>query len=416
VSERNNWETFRPWPVYMMAAVVPISLAATSVSKLLVFLFGLVSAAGLVGAGQRLPQLRQLRTPAVILLMLAALAFSLVYTTGPLLQALNDFGKYGKLLVIPLVLVLVRTRREAMIGLVVYGAAQFLVVLTSYLLSMGLELPWVMKDASQRLSIGTVYSSYIDQSIMTAGLAALCWNLRNRWPGRAGPAAAIAVAVLCAVNVLFFLPGRSGHAALLVAMALALYWAIPRHGKWVALVVPAALLAAAMALSPQFSQRTYAIVTQSQAYLDGDRSPWSSAGTRLNYWYRALQAIEERPLLGSGVGSWNTEYRRLEGAQLNPHLKELRNPHQEYLMWGVQLGLVGIALLLAFFVQLARDAKRLDAVTRQAAYSMAAMLAVVCLFNSTIFDALIGDYFCVMIGLLLALGFTAAPAQSETNA
>ena len=262
MSERKSWETFRPWPVYMMAAVVPISLAATSVSKLLVFLFGLVAAAGLIGAQAALPQLRQLRTPAVVLLMLAALALSLAYTTGPLLQALNDFSKYGKLLVIPLVLVLVRTRREAMIALVLYGAAQFLVVLTSYLLSMGLELPWVLKSASQRLSIGTVYSSYIDQSIMTAGLPALCWNLRDRSPGRTGPAAAIAVAVLCAVNVLFFLPGRSGQVALLVGMALALYWAMPRHGKWVALVAPAVLLAAAMAMSPQFSHRTYAIITE----------------------------------------------------------------------------------------------------------------------------------------------------------
>lgn len=416
MSERKNWETFRPWPVYMMATVVPISLAATSVSKLLVFLFGLVSTLGVMGRGRRLPQLRQLGTPAVVLMMLGALALSLAYTTGPLMQALNDFGKYAKLLVIPLVLVLVRTPREAAIALILYGTAQFLVVLTSYLLSMGLELPWVVKSASERLSIGTVYSSYIDQSIMTAGLASLCWHLRRQWPGRVGPSLAIAVALLCVVNVFFFLPGRSGQVALLMAMALAMYWAIPRYGKWLALVAPAVLLAVAIAVSPQFSKRTYAVVAESKAYLAGDRSPWSSTGTRLNYWYRALQAIRDRPMLGSGVGSWNAEYRRLEGDQLSPYLKELRNPHQEYLMWGVQLGIVGIALLLAFFVQLIRDAKRLDAATRPALYSMAAILAVVCLFNTTIFDALIGDYFCVMIGLLLALGFRAAPAQTETTA
>ena len=33
-------------------------------------------------------------------------------------------------------------------------------------------------------------------------------------------------------------------------------------------------------------------------------------------------------------------------------------------------------------------------------------LAVACLFNSTLYDGLIGDFFCVLIGLLLALGLS----------
>ncbi len=35
---------------------------------------------------------------------------------------------------------------------------------------------------------------------------------------------------------------------------------------------------------------------------------------------------------------------------------------------------------------------------------MVAIFAIVCLFNSTLFDALIGDYFCFILALLLALG------------
>ena len=79
-------------------------------------------------------------------------------------------------------------------------------------------------------------------------------------------------------------------------------------------------------------------------------------------------------------------------------------------MWGVQLGLGGIALLVAFFALLARDAAPFRKDVRHAAHSMIAILAMVCFFNASIFDALIGDYFCVLIGLLLVLGTHTPPA------
>jgi len=372
-----------------MAASVPISLAATSISKLIMFIFGLVVLGMAVARRKPLPQLTQVRTPAVVLLMLAALAFSLAYTSAPLPQALNDLGKYGKLLVIPLVLALVRTQREALLALGLYMAAQAFVVVTSYLLSMDLVLPWVLKPRSERLSIGTVYSSYLDQSIMTAGLAALSWHLRGEFPGRHGRKLAIGLVLLCTVNVLFFLPGRSGHVALLVAIGLALFWAIPGRGKWTALVVPPLLLAAAMALSPQLRERVSAVVTESQAYRLGDTTPTSS-GLRLGFWRRSVEAFQERPLVGHGVGSWNAEYRRLEGSEVNPFFRDLRNPHQEYLLWAVQLGIVGVALFLALLLALVRDASRFRPDIRHGAQSLVAMLAAVCLFNATLFDALIG--------------------------
>jgi O-antigen ligase len=386
-----------------MAASIPISLAATSISKVIMAIFGLVVLGAAIARRQPLPQLSLLRTPAMILAMLAALAGSIAYTSAPLPAALNDFAKYGKLLVIPLALSLVRTRREAIVALTVYAVAQIFVVLTSYLLSMDLVLPWVHKPRWQRLSLATVYSSYLDQSIMTTGFAALCWHLRGEFPGRHGRKLAIGLVLLCAVNVLFLLPGRSGQVALLVAIALALFWSIPGPGKWAALVVPPLVLVAAMVLSPQVGHRVSMVVTESLAYSRGENAPTSS-GLRLDFWHRSVQAFRERPLFGHGVGSWNAEFRRLEGAELNPRFRDLRNPHQEYLLWAVQLGSAGVVLLLAFFAVLVRDASRFRPDVRHAAQSLVAVLAAVCLFNASLFDGLIGDYFCIVLGLLLVLG------------
>ena len=43
MSKRISWESLRPWPVYLTAAMLPFSLAATNLSKLLVVLVALAA-------------------------------------------------------------------------------------------------------------------------------------------------------------------------------------------------------------------------------------------------------------------------------------------------------------------------------------------------------------------------------------
>src|SRR6185369_17266742 len=83
VSEKSKWESLRPWPVYAMAATIPFSLTATNLFKFFLFMFGLIVLGLAVARREPLPQLAQLRTPAVVLLMLGALALSFTYTAAP---------------------------------------------------------------------------------------------------------------------------------------------------------------------------------------------------------------------------------------------------------------------------------------------------------------------------------------------
>ena len=411
MSERIRWESLRPWPAYLVAAMLPFSLAATNLFKLLMVLFALVALGIAFSKREPLPQFSGLRTPLMVAAMLAAVALTLLYTSAPIGDALHDLNKYSKLLLIPLVLVLLRSRREALLALGCYVGAETFVVVTSYLLSMGWEVPWVFKPLGVRQSVGTVYSSYLDQSMMTAGLATLAWHLRRDFPGRYGTRIAIGVVVLAVVNVLLLLPGRSAQVAFLVVLALTLFWETPARGRLAALLIPLLLVAAVMAMSPHFRGRVTMVAGESIAYLNGDRAPTSS-GTRLDLWQRSLEAIEEKPLLGHGVGSWSGVYGRLERSEANPMFSNARNPHQEYLLWGVQLGLGGIALLLAFELMLLRDAAPFRADVRHATWSLVAIFAVVCLFNSALFDALIGDYFCFLFGVLLVLGIHTPPRDA----
>ena len=95
------------------------------------------------------------------------------------------------------------------------------------------------------------------------------------------------------------------------------------------------------------------------------------------------------------------------------------NPHQEFLLWSVELGLPGALLLGALFGGIWRDGARGDLSARRAIGSMLLAMLLACLFNCALYDALIGDFFCVIVGLLLALAAhppDAAPAPATQAA
>ena len=82
------------------------------------------------------------------------------------------------------------------------------------------------------------------------------------------------------------------------------------------------------------------------------------------------------------------------------------------------MGLPGILLLCALFAALYRDSQQLAMPERRATQSVLLALVVACLFNCALHDAMIGDFFCMTIGLLLALRTPGAapPSSLRTGA
>jgi O-antigen ligase len=132
----------------------------------------------------------------------------------------------------------------------------------------------------------------------------------------------------------------------------------------------------------------------------------NSSGWRINAWSRSVESIRESPWFGNGVGSWAVSVKTLEGANAQKIFGDgnASNPHQEYLLWGVELGVLGIFGLIAVFVALGWDSRNQPTEPKRATFSVIAALSVACLFNSVLYDDLIGDFFCILIGLLMAYG------------
>lgn len=348
-------------------------------------------------------RLAGMHTPVTALAIIFALALSLLWTAAPLADALGSLAKHGKLIVIVLMLMLIRDRREALRAMAAFALAQAFLLASSWMLYLRVPVPWATSNMA--LTEYAVFSSYLDQGIISAVFAAICWHLRGLVPGRFGRHLAVFAALAALGNVFFVLIGRSGHIVAIALLSLAIMWELPKRYRPLAILVPFLLALVLFFCSDKVEERLMMLKAEIHSY--STRAPTiTSTGTRLEVWRVALQSIAQHPVGGSGVGSWNTESRRIQ-IEDNPAIQEIDNagnPHQEYLLWGVQLGIPGILLLFALMFSVLRDSMKMEKPYARATQSALLALATVCLFNSSLYDAQIGDFFCVVTGLLLALG------------
>lgn len=403
------------------AVAVALPMAIISIAKLLLFLCAL----GFLVDGW----LRQRRAPAlllfsaspVILLTLVLMAVSGLWSTGTTDEALLAIVKHGKLALIPIVLSLTRSRREALVAVAFFVGGQVFSLSSTWLMFMGIAVPWATSKEMGICEICSfaVFSSYLDQSIMTAVLAAVCWHLRCYVGTRWRTPLALTTAGLALVCVFFIFQGRTGHLVAIALMTLAIVWEFPTRYRFQLVLIPLLLTAVLATSSGKVSHGLTEIGNSIESF--NQSSPTSSSSSiRIDLWHRSLQSLAASPWHGTGVGSWEREFKRQEtihaqvpapsSANVQHH-----NPHQEYLLWGVELGGPGIALLCAVLLALYRDSLRLETPARRAMQSVLLAVTIACLFNCTLYDSLIGDFFCIALALLLALGSHTAPLAAATS-
>ena len=402
--------------VCFAAGSVGLSMALISISKLLVLICALLVITLFRRSSDAAGPFPGLSTPSVILAVLFTFALSLLWTTAPPDDAFGSIGKYGKLLMLALMVLLIRSRREAIVAVSVFAATQTFLLASSWMLFARLPVPWATSNMAN--TEYAVFSSYLDQGIITATFAGICWHLRELIPTRRGRALITFVAAAAMGNVLFVLSGRSGHAVAIALLSMAIMWQLPKRYRPLVVLLPFALASILFLSSSKVRDRLTTMQTEIQSYSNQER-PESSSGIRLGLWQSSAEMIRRHPVAGSGVGSWSTEYSALK-REINAAHRQVAghfNPHQEYLLWGVQLGIVGLLLFLALLISIWRDTLNMAVPVARAAQSTLAAFAVACLFNSSLYDALIGDFFCVSLGLLLALGirYKGAPATGRPH-
>jgi O-antigen ligase len=289
---------------------------------------------------------RTLTLPAAVLsVALVALALlGVLWSEAPLGERFGGFQVFLRLLVIPLLFVEFR-RSDRGIGVIVgFFVSCTALLLLSWTLKLFPSLPW------RGSGFGVPVKDYVVQSgeflICAFGLAHVAltlWQERRR----ALAMGLIVLALLFMANIAFVATGRT---SLVVFVVLLVVFGAQRGGWRGAvgvLVVGAALAAATWTFSPYLRTRVLGVVDEIRRYETQDAE--TSSGYRLEFWKKSIGFIETSPVFGHGTGSTEEMFRRASVGATGMSAVVTSNPHNQYLLIAIELGLAGVALLIAMW-------------------------------------------------------------------
>ena len=372
---------------------IPISVALDNILLVLIL-------AAWLASGNFREKLGFIKTNPVALaalLLFGLLTLGLAYGIRNPGDGVRYWGKYSDLLFVPVFITVFRselTRKDALKAL---GGALILSLIVSLIAHTGLlfENPLVPPNSADT-PVGFKYS--ITHSVLMAFGAFIFVLLARHTASRATRTALIGLALIAACNVLFIVFSRTGY---VVLAALMLYFFITQF-RWRGFVVATALgvilFGGAYYGSDMFQQRTNRAVSELHDW-QPDAPSASSIGMRMEFYRSSVHIIREHPFFGSGTGSFPAVYAATVAGK---HMEDTVNPHNEYLLISIQIGLVGLACLIGLFSIQWRRAALLEPLYRDLARGLVLVFVIGCLFNSLLLDHTEGLLFAWATGLFFA--------------
>jgi O-antigen ligase len=344
-------------------------------------------------------------------LLVALGALGMAWADVSLAERWGGVGTFFKLLVIPLLLV--QFRRSGRGYCVFIG---FLIACVALLIASCVVAIWPNIHPQLPGNEGVPVKSYIVQSVEFTICAAVLLDLaveRARlrlW----GKSAALTVLAFAFLGDIFFIV--TGRTALVIIVALILVYGF-RHSGWKGVFGAAAAGAVVAAIvwtaSPYLRERVSAIYTETESSELQNTS--TSSGERVEFWRKSVHFIASAPILGHGTGSITEQFKRAAEGQTGVRATVSTNPHNQTFAVGIQLGLLGIAVLWAMWIS-QMLLFRGTGLVAWIGLVVVTQNIVGSLFNSFIFDFTEGWLYVFGIGVAGGMALKKRAAQTSATA
>lgn len=254
----------------------------------------------------------------------------------------------------------------------------------------------------------TVFRLHITQNFFMAIYCVMMFYLGMRTYGYAR-LVMLLLSCLAFFNVIFCVQGRTGYLAIFTAILVAPLLFVSVR-KLVVLLFVALLAVMGLSLTDNGASDRIKLglheseqCISSQSY--SSEACASSMGLRLFYWTSAIDKIKGNPLFGYGPSE------SFIPAFVYKDIAVKNNPHNEYLMQGVQLGIYGIALFIAINAIAAVKFIMLKTKDGKLGFVILSMYLASNLFNSFVNDFAEGTLYMILFIVLVA--YTAKESKRE---
>ena len=258
---------------------------------------------------------------------------------------LAGYSSFYRFLAIPLLLAQFRRSEHGMRVLVGFFAAVVGMLLFSWTVVLFPALPW------HPTQYGVPVKDYILQSgeFLICAFVLLAIAFDDARAGRWRPViGSLALAILFLANIAFVAAART---TLLVApvLAILLGWRQYRwQGVFAAAISFGILGGVAAVESPYLRARLNTSLDELHAYESGDAL--NSTSAHLQFLKESFSFMATAPVIGHGTGTIQEQFRNAAAGRTGPQGLASINPHDQILAVGIQLGLVGVAVLIAMWI------------------------------------------------------------------
>ena len=371
-----------PWSTSATAILVVVWLAAVIPTLRWEVLRGVVSTA----AGG-LPAL---------LVLLGILG--MLWADVSLLERWKGLDSFLKLLVLPLILAAIERPERAHRVFAGYLISCAVLLLASYVLVVwpGFPLQSLRDDYVPVKNAATQSGEFVTCIFGLLYLAHAALGARQ-WL-RCAAFAAIALAMLA--NIVFLANGRTALVVLAVLLVLFALTQLTARGMAGLFAIAVILGATAWLASPYLRSRVEHVWTDYQKYKATDAR--NSSGERIVFDKKSIAFIREAPIFGHGTGTITSLFRKSTAGKTGAEGRVTTNPHNQTFAVGIQLGLVGMAVLWAMWIAhllLFRGAGLIAWV----GFVLVTQNIVGSLFNSHLFDFLQGWTYVIGVGVAGAI-------------
>jgi O-antigen ligase len=384
----------------------PMSVALANVALLLTLMFWLL---GWVW-GTSLRDTRQALTNPVMLPALALFAWIAVaalWSPAEGGQIAGALQKYSKFLMLALFIGLLQdpaTRRRCWQAF----ALAMLFTLTVTWLNIWFDFAWTRTRNQGFGQDHTVFKDRIAQGILMSFFTLMAMHQAVQASTRTRAILGGCVAGLAAFSVLFLSDGRTGYLALLLALAVFSVFAVGMKPR--KLIIAVAAIAAVLVLA--FTTSTQLQIRTEQAWEEGLQSsgiaPVTSVGARVEMGRFALEKSLEAPILGHGTAAYP--------ALAKNHFTDPSwcsvvcvHPHNQFLFFLFEQGLIGLALFLWFLFAIARQAWRENKPHSALMLAFLTILVVSNTTHSSFWLSTENHFFILMTALLMAAAHRTRP-------
>ena len=337
-----------------------------------------------------------------VLILFSFYCIGSIYSSGNIKESGTFLLKYAKLLIIPIIISVVRTKKIRHNGMNAFLFGALILLSISYfkwlgIIPMNLGLHDLPDNSQGYLAFKNRIAHNILMSFLMFVFFCKAYFDKTQWRW-----VWLVIALLSLIDLMYLVGGRSGQ---IIALCFILFLPLYFYGKEAykyLLIAAISIFMLHKQLEPLMPGRL--LETSQEVSEHKSDAHLTSAGIRLEMYKNTLSLIKQSPFIGYGTGALRYEYNKLANTQ-DTLLKDVPNPHNQYLLTFFELGMAGFAALIFMFYRFWQHSNviaRSDTYAGMYLKGVVLTIAIGSMFNSLLLDATEGKFYCVLTGLLLS--------------